>query len=265
MDGRTGLVVGGLTAVAASVAVVTAVAFTNTAALQDSPGAAVTTGRVLVPAASPSTTTPTPASRPTAVDAPTPAPDVIAPDAIAPPAGVAEAPAPVIVRRADAPPAAGPLDAGTAPDVPAAADQLESVIATAAAAGSWDAVRAWASAHGWSAGRIEALVARLDRERAAEDDDASVMPVPVDVTTEERRFAEAESQRRLAAPESSSQGTAPGLSRSAGDLPGGERAQPQKPFHPPRPAHAGANVGHGNGAGPDAKKDQSRDSPDKRD
>ena len=88
--------------------------------------------------------------------------------------------------------------------------------------------------------------ARLDRERAAEDDDASVMPVPVDVTTEERRLAEAESQRRLAAPESSPQGTAPGLSRSAGDLPGGERAQPQKPFHPPRPAHAGANVGHGN-------------------
>uniref|UniRef100_UPI00197C1FB7 hypothetical protein n=1 Tax=Microbacterium sp. CPCC 204701 TaxID=2493084 RepID=UPI00197C1FB7 len=50
MDARTGLVIGGMATVAASVAVVCAVALTTPAALADSPGTNVATARVLVPA-----------------------------------------------------------------------------------------------------------------------------------------------------------------------------------------------------------------------
>ena len=246
MDGRTGLVIGGLTAVAASVAVVTAVALTNTAALQDSPGATVTAGRILVPAAaSPATATP-PAPLPTPDTAPTAAPDATAP----PRAEIVEAPAPVVVDRADA----GPAATVTIPDAaaPAPADDLESVIAAGKASGSWDAVRAWATAQGWSAGRIDALVGRLEREQAAEKAQAPDAPAQVDSGNDQQQLVGSEAEQRIApAPE------APGANHDVGGA--------ENPSHAQRPAHAGSNVGHGGNADPDAKKGQSRNPPDKRD
>lgn len=251
MDGRTGLVIGGLTAVAASVAVVTAVALTNTAALQDSPGATVSAGRILVPAASPPTTTPL-ASAPTPV--------VVSgaePEAIAPQAEIAEAPAPVVV---DLPPVraeAGPVETVTAPDAaaPGVSSDLETVIAAAKASGSWDAVRAWAGAHGWSAGRTEALVSRLDRELAAEKAQAPEAPVQLEAGTDQLGLVAPEPQERIAP-------AAPAPQPPRADQ---AATKPELPSQAQRPAHAGSNVGHGNGAAPDAKKDQSRNSPDKRD
>ncbi|MGW9588243.1 hypothetical protein [Microbacterium sp. NPDC055455] len=246
MDGRTGLVIGGLTAVAASVAVVTAVALTNTAALQDSPGATVTAGRILVPAAaSPTTATPQ-APRPTPDTAPTAAPDATAPSR----AEIVEAPAPVVVDRADADPAA----TVSIPDaaVPAPADDLESVVAAGKTSGSWDAVRAWATAQGWSAGRIDALVARLEREQTAEKGQGPDAPAPGDSGSDQQQLVGSEAERRMA--------PAPQPSSATHDV-----GEAENPSHAQRPAHAGSNVGHGGDADPDAKKGQSRNPPDKRD
>jgi hypothetical protein len=239
VDGRTGLVVGGLTAVAASVAVVTAVALTNATALQDSPGSTVTAGRVLVPAASPATTTPL-------APAPAAAPQ---PHATAPPAEIAEAPAPVVV---DTPPTMTrpPVAPATAPDAApqAPVQDLDTVIAAAEAAGSWDEVRAWAHAQGWSSGRIEALVARLDRDKAAEKAEAPAGPAQLESGTDQDLVG-TELQRSAPAPQ-------PIAKQNNGNG--------QKSTGAGRPADAGSN-GNGNGVGPHEKKDQSRDSPDRRD
>ena len=243
MEARTGLVSGGVTAVAASIAVVTAVALANTMALKDSPGTSLASESVVVP----STTSPSASPRAT----PTATLEAV------PPAGaeVVEAPAPLVVDpplASDAPrlpvTSANPPAAATAPDAsqPATAADIDSVIAAAKASGSWDELRAWTQAHGWATARTDALVSRLERELAekspepANNAELSEAPVLSDATTQRRQVqAEAEYDQQTA-PDPVSVGKE-------------------------RPAHAGSNVGNGNGAGHDAKKDQSRDSPDKRD
>jgi len=228
VEARTGLVIGGITAVAASVAVVTAVAFSNTAALADSRGTSIASEHVVVPsAASPSAT---PRATPTVT------PEALTPSAQA---EVVEAPAPVVVdppAPASPPPPSVPA---TTPEVaqpaaPAPPTDLESAIAAAKASGTWDAIRNWASAHGWSTGRIDALLARLERERAQwQGDDTSW-------------GTDSSGRQSLSSTQQKNQ---TGQRWTGAD----------------RPAHAGTNVGSGNGADDDAKKNQSRHSPDRRD
>ena|GEM_PF-1716208 len=229
MEARTGLVIGGMTAVAASIAVVTAVALANTAALADSPGASIASAHVVVPAA----------ATPTATPQPTPVPTTT-PDALAPSAEpeVVEAPAPVVVAPPESTTSQTPAAPATGPQVaepaaPAVAGDIDSAIAAAKAAGTWEALRSWATAHGWSSGRIDALVARLQREIADQNE-----------------------QQNLNGPHDSD---TPWGSES--EFPRGQ----QQSEGSQRPAHAGSNVGNGNGAWNDGKKDQSRNSPDERD
>ncbi len=240
METRTGLVIGGMTAVAASVAVVTAVALANTAALADSVGTSVASERVLVPAA----------AAPSATPRPTPA---ATSDALVPSAQpeVVEAPAPVDVApsvstgtRAPAAPAAP----AAAPPAPAAPTDVDAAIAAAKAAGTWDALRSWAASQGWPSGRLDALIARLERELA-------------DQNKQQERNGSGDSSRSTTQRQGIVQAPAPEQK-----LPASQQKQSGRPSTGPQPpAHAGSNVGNGNGAGNDGKKDQSRNSPDKRD
>ena len=227
MEARTGLVIGGVTAVAASIAVVTAVALANTMALADSPGTSLASEHVVVPSGT------APSASPSATPAVTPAAPVPPADA-----EVVEAPAPLVV---DQPPATGgSRPTPNTPDAPepAAPADIEPVIAAAKAAGSWEELRSWATAHGWTTARIDALVSRLERERQTEKTEVAERPVQTQSDGQQNLVAPVEEQK------SSADRTANG---------------------PDRPAHAGGNVGNGNGAGHDPKKDQSRNSPDKRD
>ena len=237
MEARTGLVIGGVTAVVASIAVVTAVALTSTMALADSRGTSLASERVVVPSA------PAPSASPRAT------PTATSETQAAVDAEVVEAPAPLVVDTSSGsqearipatpavPPAAQPAPDVAAPTIPA---DLEPAIAAAKAAGSWEGLRTWALAHGWNAARIDALLSRLDREMAAHAPSA-------DGTAEHN---DSDTHRRLGASGSDEQKSTAGTEPAHNDR---------------RPAHAGSNVGNGNGAGHDAKKDQSRNSPDKRD
>lgn len=227
MDARARLVIGGMTTVAASVAVVCTVALTNSVALAESPGSSIASARVLVPAASP------------AADSASPDPVVAesAPQAAAQPE-VVEAPAPIVVEGTEsvgaddsaavADPPAPP--APPAPETPASAD---AAVEASVKAGTWDAVRSWALAHGWSQERIAEWITRLEQERAAADPDRPGQ----------------DDDPKPAAPD-------------AGLVP------PSAPAPAPeRPANAGStdrtdsSDSHRGGA----KKDRSRDSPDRRD
>lgn len=238
VDSRTGLVIGGLSAVAASVAVVCAVAMTNTAALKDSPATTVAAARILVPTSSTPTATPTP----TLTETP------VIPDA----AEVVEAPAPTEVEpsasSAHNPPRTPPP--AQEPQAATPGGDVDSAIEAARAAGTWDSLRAWAAASGWSNGRIESLIRRLERAAEAERlKDGAQLQAP---------DKGAPAQKDVAAPGSGSaerpaQQPAPPTNQGGG----------QKASHADHPANAGSN-GNGNGAGPDAKKDQPRHSPNRR-
>ncbi|MGU3646117.1 hypothetical protein ACLBXX_14205 [Microbacterium sp. C23T] len=248
MQARTGLVIGGMTAVAASVAVVTAVALANTAALAESAGTSVASKRVVVPAAaSPSSTPqPAPAATPDALS-PSAEPEVVqapAPVEVAPPASTTTR-----TPANAAPEVAAP--APPAPPAPPAAGDLDSAIAAAKAAGTWDALRSWAASHGWSNGRLDALIARLEQEFAGQNEqgDGNNSDNSSGSTTQRQGIVQAP------APEQEAPAQPPQKQKQSG-----RQSTGQKP-----PAHAGSNVGNGNGAGNDGKKDQSRNSPDKRD
>ncbi|MFD4958642.1 hypothetical protein [Microbacterium sp. NPDC058389] len=249
MDARTGLVIGGMTAVAASVAVVCAVAMTNTAALKDSPATTVATSRILVPAASSPTTTPTPTPTVTAPPVtPNEAEVVDAPDPteVEPPASNTYtpplAPEPQVAPEEPAPAAAAPAAAA-----PAAPADVDAAIDAARAAGTWDSLRAWAEGRGWPTGRIDALIERL--ERAVTDRLTSGSDQQGNGTT---------------APPQKESGTADRSSTMQTQFAPSGQGDSQKNSHPQHPANAGSN-GNGNGAVPDTKKDQSRNSPDRRD
>lgn len=223
---------GGMATVAASVAVVCAVAMTNSVALADSPGVDVAAARVLVPAASSGTTPETSAStgavhRPEVAEAPAPV-DVA--DS-APSAPVEPSTTPVT------PASAAPEPAPAAPAPPASAGEA---VDASHRAGTWDAVRAWALAHGWSQKRIDAWISRLEEERAAAERDSA----------SERESASADRDREHGAEQGPPAGLVP--------------ADPRE-----RPANAGSNAdreerssdsSHG-----DTKKDRSRNPPDRRD
>jgi hypothetical protein len=236
VEARTGLVIGGMTAVAASVAVVTFVALANTLSLAESPGTTVASEQVIVPSS---------AFSPSATPRATPAATIPATLPSTEPE-VVEAPAPVVV---DAPPPTNGPHTSDAPEVaevaePAAPSDLASVIAAAKATGSWDAVREWALAHGWQGGRLEALLARLDRE-----------------------LADQTQQLKNPAYEGGDNGDSADRQGLVGsDLRNKyqDRQQSQDSSGAKRPAHAGSNVGNGNGAEHDEKKDRPRNSPDKR-
>jgi hypothetical protein len=158
VDSRTRLAIGGMTTVAASIAVVCAVAMTTSAALADTAGAMVNARPVVVPSSSAS---PTPV--PTLTAAPvTPAPT--APETV-------PAPEPEDVAA----PPTSPLSAGEP-----SAEIEDALVAEVAASGSWDAVHAWAEKHGWTDARTQAWIARLDAKvtegRADKDADKLVSP-----------------------------------------------------------------------------------------
>ncbi|MHC2999394.1 hypothetical protein OB08_09430, partial [Microbacterium sp. HJ5] len=162
-----------MSAVAASVAVVCAVALTNSAALSDAQGAAVDAAPVVVPSSgTPSDgveATPPPVAGPAPVDVvPAPAPDVRAESPAPPVAEVVPAPAPQVVTPSTAAPVAPPAGgaaAGTGGS--AAAPSEKAVIAAARASGSWEAARAWATRLGWSPARIDAWIAKIEQDRDA--------------------------------------------------------------------------------------------------
>lgn len=138
MNGRTGLVVGGVCAVTASVAVVCAVAFSHSAALADSAGSALSSPRVLVPAA----TAPAVADAEGSLSHEVPVSREQGPQLV-------DVPAPVVV---DVPP--------TVPaDAPDESIVREESLESAASAGAWDTVRERARARGWSDERIEEWIA----------------------------------------------------------------------------------------------------------
>jgi hypothetical protein len=158
VDSRTRLALGGMATVAASVAVVASVAMTTSFALADSAGSPVGARPVVVPSAS---STPVRTPEPVGTgEAPAPAAPVVV-------AELVPAPAPEFVPSSE-PDASAPE--------PSAADQ-EQLVGQVETSGSWDSVYAWAQERGWSRGRVEALIRRLEAhvwERRGDDGTGNV-------------------------------------------------------------------------------------------
>jgi hypothetical protein len=149
VESRTRLTLGGMATVAASVAVVCAVAMTTSAALADSPGATVG-APVRVPA---STATAAASSDVPASEVGTPAPESTA----APQTPVTEpetvpAPEPEDVAVTIQTPDPGEVSAATE----------DRFVEAAEVTGAWDEAYAWAEERGWPQARIDAWIARLD-------------------------------------------------------------------------------------------------------
>lgn len=159
VDSRTWLVIGGMTTVAASIAVVCAVAMTTSSALVDAAGATVAARPVVVPT---SAASPTPVARPTALPVtPPPAASVpVLPETV-------PAPAPEDIAAPSS---------GQAPVSEPSARTEDELAAAVAASGSWDVVYAWAQQRGWSQARTEAWIARLGTKIS--DDRAGLEPGP---------------------------------------------------------------------------------------
>ena len=167
-----------------------------------------------------------------------------------------QAPAPVDVAPSEAtgarPHTAPAAPEAAAPAAPSPPDDIDAAIAAAKEAGTWDPLRSWAASNGWSGGRVDALIARLERENADQNkqQESNNLSDSSGATTQRRSLVQAPPPDP--APEQ--------------ELPATEQKHPgQQSTGSHRPAHAGSNVGNGNGAGNDGKKDQSRNSPDKRD
>jgi hypothetical protein len=169
VDSRTWFAVGGVSTVAASVAVVCLVALTNAAALADSAGAPVSVGPVVVPA--PSATAGHPLAHPTV--SPTPRSQTPTADPTSPAADGGTDAATTATRGVPG----AMVAAAPAHVIPASA---EAALVESRAAGTWDAIREWARSVGWSEGRISAWVVRLEQEKAQTDpgpgEPASVAP-----------------------------------------------------------------------------------------
>ncbi|GAA1470633.1 hypothetical protein [Microbacterium thalassium] len=141
MDGRRRYALGGAAIVTASAALVIAVAMTNTAALEDSPGDALGHAGIVVPDATPAVPTPE--------VPPTPEPEPEEPETAEPAAPVAD-PSETVA-------APSPIEVTVVPD-----DSQMS---------AWDAatLRAWAEEHDWSSARIERWLDNIERLRAGSD------------------------------------------------------------------------------------------------
>ena len=198
MESRTRLTLGGMATVAASVAVVCAVAMSTSAALADAPGAPAGAA-VLVPAPA----EPVAASAEPARAAEPPAPPQPAQDE------------PETVPAPEPEDVAAPVQAAdeSVPTAPAVEQRL---LAQAEESGSWADAYAWASAHGWPQGRTDAWIARLEADLARQHAD------------------DAESSRQLKSPDADSRiepapsGKASGRDRS-GPPSGKKREQSQVP------------------------------------
>ncbi|MGL4255907.1 MAG: hypothetical protein ACRCSL_06190 [Microbacterium sp.] len=166
MESRTRLAIGGLTTVAASVTVICIVALTNSLALSESAGSSVGAAPIVVPAsdedAAEEGSTPTATPRATPSPEPEPEPQTEEPtDSAAPPtAEVVPAPDAQVVTPVR------PSPAAEQPSRPSGPATVEEAIAQAEASGSWAPLRTWAESQGWSAGRIDALIKKLERARA---------------------------------------------------------------------------------------------------
>lgn len=246
MDERAWLVAGGFTTFAASVAVIGAVALSNSVALADSAGANVASARVLVPAAAG-----TASSSGTAHGS-----DEVPPVRLSrtPQAEVVEAPAPVVVDASDGdvtpsedsvPETPAAPEAPTAPtapaaSVPAAPADAESAAVAARASGSWDDARRWALSQGWPAARVEAWIERLESWQEPRTDDAQKS------RGDEKSVSSGDSAKKQADTAGTSS-TASAMSRDSHN----------------RPAHAGSpHDRRWYDGGQGAKKDRSRESPD---
>lgn len=261
VDSRTRLAIGGITTVVASVAVVCAVAITTSVALADAPGASIGAARVVVPSTGS-------AASAGAEAAAAPAPETAVPDP-SPVAEVVPAPDPVIVDL----PVDGPVTPPLAPASPASA---EAAIAAADASGSWAAVRAWAAGQGWSTARIDAWISQLEESRgggrdpfpAHRDDDRELGQQSWDAPKGQR--SERSERRTLSPNDLERTDVAPAEPPQQDARPAAPETiqeQPATTVAPGnRPAHAGTNTeNRSEKPGLGAKKDRSRDSPDRRD
>jgi len=133
------LAVGGAATVAASVAVVCAVALSNAAALADTAGRPLAFERVEVPLA---TSSPTPAASPLVVPTPTPQPPSASesPETVPAPEPLEVAPATPAPRAAE--PSAPAPESAVTPD--------QSGRQAAASAAAWERLLRWAHSKGWS-------------------------------------------------------------------------------------------------------------------
>ncbi|WP_214466605.1 hypothetical protein [Microbacterium flavescens] len=261
-----------MSAVAASVAVICVVALTNSAALADAAGTSIEAAPVVVPAA-PGEPEATVDDAPERAAAPKPTTD---PTPSAPIAEVVPAPAPKVVQPAE-PDKVGPSP--SSPSVqpsagPTTAPSKDEAIAEAEASGSWDAARMWAERRGWSEERIEEWIDRLEKARGplsqwrgqSDDDDRDSQglvgggAVRDDSGRDDSGRDDSgrdnsdrdDTERRATAPH--------GNPHDSKDRPNAAQSSKE------RPAHAGANADHrSTKPGLGAKKDRSRDSPDRRD
>jgi hypothetical protein len=159
---------GGVTTVAASAAVICLVAFTNSAVLADSEGSTVAAPRVVVPS--------TGTAAPEAEALPEGITTVVVPETV-------QAPDPVVVAepRVNEPQTPEPAVPSDDAAKPGSSAEPHEAVAAAAAAGRWDEVRAWALAHGWSPGRTDAWISRLQDDAAVPslaDDESGVAGKP---------------------------------------------------------------------------------------
>jgi hypothetical protein len=172
VESRTRLAIGGMATVAASVTVICIVALTNSLALSESDGTPIGAGPVVVPAsggteagddgATPSAT-PTPAPVPQPIPTPQPSePDPSPPTAEVVPAPDAQVVTPVRPSPVAEQPSPSPSAKPATPSLPGTRDEA---IAQSEASGSWDPLRAWAASQGWSDGRTDALISRLERRQ----------------------------------------------------------------------------------------------------
>lgn len=152
MESRTRLAIGGTFTVVASVAVLSAVALTNTVALADAAGTPIQAATVRVPSPAPTATAV--ATAPPRTDTPA---EVAAP-LVAP--AMPAAPETRETRSTETVPAPAPFVVAEQP--PAALPQpTDALVAEAKASGSWDAVREWAKSRGWPAERIDSWIERV--------------------------------------------------------------------------------------------------------
>ena len=146
MESRTRFAIGGVSTVVASVAVVCAVALTNSVALADAAGAPIAAAPIVVPSS--------PAVAPTVQTQlqQTQARQI---------ASAIETPV------AEAVPAPAPLVVAYHVTTQVSRATADKAVAEAEASGSWQPVREWASHNRWSQERIDAWIVRLEAKRQA--------------------------------------------------------------------------------------------------
>ncbi|GAA5028966.1 hypothetical protein GCM10025738_07540 [Microbacterium fluvii] len=164
MDSRARLAFGGAATVAASVAVVCAVALSNGAALADSSGVTLTGARVVVPSAS---TAAAPAPSPSAsASAEAPQIDhVDAPETVPAPEPVVVAP----VAQTQTSPATSSTSTSSKSSTSSSSRSEKSRDESAGERGASDAVREWAQNQGWSQKRTAAWLEKVQATMGGDD------------------------------------------------------------------------------------------------